>query len=227
MKAAAIAVRPGALEVLRHAITTAFGTVGTGAVGIYTGDMTANDLPADGDDRDIALSRRGDDDAFGRLVARHQQDIAGLMARFTPDRLKLEELVQDVFVEAWKSLPTFQRGRPFRPWLRTVAVHVGYRYWKGLKRERSNVSLDDIADVAAREEILPPERAEELLHSLLGSLRPRDRLVLTLMYVEGHSIAETAELTGWSKLMVKVQAHRARGKLRKLIEKAVPEGMRP
>jgi len=227
MNTIAHAVAVGPLDALRRAFVETFGTVGAGALGIYTDEMVAREHAGDGDDRDIALSQRGDDDAFGRLVARHQQDIAGLMTRFTPDRLKLEELVQDVFVEAWKSLPTFQRGRPFGPWLRTVAVHVGYRYWKSLKREKATVSLDDVADVAERERSLPPERAEELLHALLGSLPPRDRLVLTLLYVEGHSIAETAELTGWSKLMVKVQAHRARGKLKKLVEKAAPEGMRP
>jgi RNA polymerase sigma-70 factor (ECF subfamily) len=52
----------------------------------------------------------------------------------------------------------------------------------------------------------------------LEQLPPRDRLVLTLLYLESRSVAEAADLAGWSQTMVKVQAYRARGKLRKLLE---------
>ena len=56
------------------------------------------------------------------------------------------------------------------------------------------------------------------MHHLLAKLRPRDRLVLTLMYLEGLSMKEIAETTGWSVAMVKVQAHRARKRMRALSE---------
>jgi RNA polymerase sigma-70 factor (ECF subfamily) len=59
--------------------------------------------------------------------------------------------------------------------------------------------------------------AAEAVHETLAQLRPRDRLVLTLMYLEEHSVAEVADLTGWSETMVKVQAWRAKRKLRKLL----------
>ncbi len=52
----------------------------------------------------------------------------------------------------------------------------------------------------------------------LEQLAPRDRLVLTLLYLESRSVAEAADLAGWSETMVKVQAHRARKRLRKLLE---------
>ncbi len=61
-------------------------------------------------------------------------------------------------------------------------------------------------------------RHSEYVDYWLGQLPPRDRLVLTLTIVENCTIAETAEQTGWSQSMVKVQAHRARAKLRKLME---------
>jgi RNA polymerase sigma-70 factor (ECF subfamily) len=54
----------------------------------------------------------------------------------------------------------------------------------------------------------------------LEQLPPRDRLVLTLLYLESRSVAEAAELAGWSESMVKVQAHRARQKLRALLEQS-------
>ncbi len=67
---------------------------------------------------------------------------------------------------------------------------------------------------------MEPEEAAEILHSLLDRLPPRDRLVLMLRYVEDRSVEETAELTGWTQTMVKVQAWRARNKLKKLFEAA-------
>ncbi len=69
-------------------------------------------------------------------------------------------------------------------------------------------------------ESLDPEKAAEILHSFLALLPPRDRLALTLRYIENLSVEQTAELTGWTRAMVKVQAWRARKKLRKLFEAA-------
>ena len=59
--------------------------------------------------------------------------------------------------------------------------------------------------------------ARDLLEELLGLLGPRDRLVLTLLYWDGCTIAEAAELTGWSRSMVKVQAFRARQRVRRIV----------
>jgi RNA polymerase sigma-70 factor (ECF subfamily) len=166
---------------------------------------------------DVAACLQGDADAYRRLVERYQNRAAALMSRFTRDAGELEELVQDVFVAAWKSLRGFDQARPFYPWLRTVAIHVGYRYWKNRKRAVGAISLEETGELAAAPDTLPPERAEEILHALLARLPPRDRLVLTFIYLEGHSVAEVADLTGWSKTMVKVQAYRARGKLKRMV----------
>ena len=61
------------------------------------------------------------------------------------------------------------------------------------------------------------------MHRLLEQLPPRDRLVLTLRYLEECDVAATARRTGWSKTMVKVQTLRARNKLRQLIEQSGTE----
>lgn len=173
----------------------------------------AGPLP-DGDDVAAVLS--GDGDAFARLVARHQARVAATLWRFTRDPGRVEELVQDTFVEAYMSLRSFARGRPFGPWLRKIAVRVGYRHWTRLARSKAEVPLEQIGDLPDRVDPRP-ERAAEMVHALLAALPPRDRLVLTLIYLEGCSVAEAAELTGWSRIMVKVQAHRARAKLKRLV----------
>lgn len=179
--------------------------------------------PTPGDIEDIQLTLNGDGVAYARLVERHQAEISGRMWRFTRERAKHRELVQDVFVEAYLSLKTFRGKAPFANWLARIGTRVGYRHWRKEARERSNqtVPLEDWDQPVWDEpEALEPEKAAEILHSLLDRLPPRDRLVLMLRYVENRSVEETAELTGWTRTMVKVQAWRARNKLKTLFEAA-------
>ena len=167
----------------------------------------------------VSDARRNDMGAPIGAARRHQGAVAGRMWRFTRDPRQLEELVHEVFVEAYFSLSGYRGRAPFAHWLNRVATRVGYRFWKRRRRaDRAAAPLADWDTVAA--EPPPPAEAGELLHRLLGQLGPRDRLVLTLIYLEGHSVAETTDLTGWSRTLVKVQAHRARKRLRALLERA-------
>ena len=173
--------------------------------------------------RDIEATLAGHGEAYARIVRRYQNDIARRMWRFTRDRRELEELVQDVFVEAYTSLASYRGTGPFDHWLSRLATRVGYRLWKRRRRAEKTVAIQDwdAPDPSRTQEAqLEAAEAAERLHRVLGQLAPRDRLVLTLMYLEEMSVAEIADHTGWSRTMVKVQAHRARKKLRALMEQA-------
>jgi len=172
------------------------------------------------DGTDVAAALSGDGGAFARLVERHQDAIARHLYRFTRERAAHEELVQDVFVEAWQSLRGWRADAPLRHWLRRIATRVGYRFWTGRtrRREQERPDAELLAACAAAPDDIAPRDAAELAHALLARLSPRDRLVLTLMYLDGCSVRETAGLTGWSQTMVKVQAHRARKRLAALLE---------
>ena len=140
-----------------------------------------------------------------------------------------EELVQDVFVEAYLSLNTYRGRAPFSHWLARIATRVGYRFWKEKARQKETESFrlaewDDVAEDGDAIQSIEADQAADLLHRLLEQLPPRDRLVLMLRYLEGCDVAETARRTGWTKTMVKVQALRARDKLKKLLERS---GMEP
>lgn len=169
---------------------------------------------------DVQGSLGGDHDAYARLVRRYQQTIGITMWRFTRQRHLWEELVHDVFVEAYLGLNGYQGRAPFSHWLRRIATRVGYRFWKRRRRQDRELPLDQAADVAeARDEAADAQRqAAEVVHTLLARLAPRDRLVMTLMYLERCTVAQIAELTGWSESLVKVQAFRARRRLRRLCE---------
>lgn len=182
------------------------------------GGEASPDLAVDRADVDAVLA--GDGDAYGRLVRRHQDRIARLMHRFTRDRGELEELVQDVFVEAYGSLGTWRAEAPLGHWLRRIAVRVGYRFWSARARRPQALPEDwapPVHDRGADDHDLA-----EWVHVQLGRLAPRDRLVLTLQSLEQHSVAEIAELTGWSQANVKVAAHRARKRLGALVGEQRP-----
>lgn len=175
------------------------------------------------DMEDIRGSLEGDGDAYARLVERHQAKVASQLWRFTRDKIHHEELVQDVFVEAFLSLKTYRGTAPFEHWIAKIATTVGYRYWKRLARERLNPSapIEEWRQIPEKEvEAMTPSQAADLLHNLLDELPPRDRLVLMLRYVENLSVEQTADRTGWTETMVKVQAWRARKKLKRLFQEA-------
>jgi RNA polymerase sigma-70 factor (ECF subfamily) len=185
------------------------------------GERQARVPPEDLDDVRHCLG--GDGDAYRRLIERHQKQVSAMMWRFSRDPEVHEELVQDVFVQAYESLANYRARAPFAHWLARIATRVGYAHWKRQKREKAieTVPLEDWHHIPEEPPAeMEPAEAGELLHKLLAELPPRDRLVLTLRYVEDHSVEKTAELTGWSQTMVKVQAWRARKKLQALFEKA-------
>ena len=184
----------------------------------------AHSIPMDQADqtdlRDIRATLAGDGEAYSRLIYRYQNEISARMWLFSRDRGELEGLVHDVFVEAYVSLKSFKGKAPFSHWLNRIATRVGYRSWKKQKRRSEReVPLQDWDQFLQtdRQETWAPREAAEMVHALLAQLRPRDRLVLTLMYLEELSVNEIAERTGWSKTMVKVQVHRARKRLKVLM----------
>lgn len=190
----------------------------------YVKNYALDDSFNQADSSNIIATLNGDGDAFAELIKRYQNKVAAKMWRFTRDRQELEGLTQEVFMEVYRSLRGFRQGNLFWPWLMKIAVRVGYRHWKKIARTPKAISLDGLGEIATSNRDIKPSQAAEMLHNLLAKLRPADRLVLTLIYFEGCSVAEAAEFAGWSRIMTKVRAHRARGKLKRLIEQEMAKG---
>lgn len=173
----------------------------------------------DEDRADIEASLAGDGGAYEHLVKRYEAQVAAQMWRFSRDPAVCEELVQDVFVEAYFSLATYRGRAPFLHWLKRIATRVGYRHWKKKSREKLLVPLHTFNEAEAPGDTMNPSTAAATLHHLLSRLRPADRLVMTLIYFDGCSTEEIAERMGWNRGMVKMRAHRARKKLREIAER--------
>ena len=172
------------------------------------------------DRRDVRLAQDGDGEAYARLVRRHQDAVARQMWRFTRDASTHAELVEEVFVAAYMSLRGYRGTGPFQHWLRKIALRSGLAHWRASRKRREVKPLDEsfAARMAEEPTGYSAGEAADLVHRALALLAPRDRLVLTLMHLEGQSVAEVAGSTGWSMTMVKVQAWRARARLKKALE---------
>lgn len=171
---------------------------------------------------DIQHSQQGDSEAFRRLVEQHQAHVSKMLWRFTRDTNSHEELVQETFVQAYMSLHSYQAQAPFEHWLARIATRVGYRFWKQREKHQHPPIMDGDWEhlESANEDASSPKEAAELLYVMMSKLPSRDRLVLTLRYLEQCDLAETARRMGWTITMVKVQTHRAKQKLKTLFEKA-------
>jgi RNA polymerase sigma-70 factor (ECF subfamily) len=172
------------------------------------------------DATDVAQARKGDGEAYRRIVLRHQQSLAKRMRRFARTVGDVDELVHETFVQAYLSLHTYSERAPFEHWLQSIATRVGYAYWKRRDRAKKIAHLEESNEIAATAAPPSPEEASATLHAVLEKLSPRDRMIITLLHLEERTVAEAAEHTGWSQTMVKVQAFRARGRLKKLLQQA-------
>ncbi len=167
---------------------------------------------AEGDEgRLIAAALGGDPNAYADLVRLHQRRVFRLAGRFFRDRRDVEDVAQETFLNVWRKLGTFRAKAPFEHWLTRVCLNCCYAK---LRRQRpAELPLDTV--VAARR---PDPDARMEVERLLRALKPEERFILLLLDGEGWSVAEIAERLGWTKVNVKVRAHRARKKLRRLLE---------
>ena len=174
------------------------------------------------DERLVSAVLAGDDGAFAELAARHKGRVFGLASRFARNGADLEDICQEVFVQAFLRLRQFRRDSPFEHWLLRIATYKCYDYLRRRRRSDETVSADALFDAGyepAAPENPAPSADLEKLHAALAQLPARERLVITLCELEERPLQEVAGLTGWSVANVKVRAFRARAALRKIMER--------
>jgi len=191
-----------------------------------------NDAPTSGDAEIVEQVVAGDVHAFEHLLRKYQNHVVILLKKHLPYD-HIEETAQDVFIRAYKSLPTFRGESSFKQWLSTIALRTCYDFWRKHYRsrelpmssltEKHQVWLEEAVSAQSRqsfhEQSLQKE-AREILDWALDRLSAADRMVLELVYLEGYSLRETAALLGWSIANVKVRSFRSRKKLHKLLTQA-------
>jgi RNA polymerase sigma-70 factor (ECF subfamily) len=174
-------------------------------------------------DSDVALAATGDRLAFERLYRGHVNRVFSLCARMVADRVRAEELTQDVFVRAWEKLHLFRGESSFATWLHRLAVNVilNDRKTEGRKRSRfeeedEETGMDGFAGVVGMP-LAPGDLLD--LEQAITRLPPGARRVFTLHDVEGYKHEEIAEMLGVTTGATKAQLHRARLLLREALNR--------
>jgi RNA polymerase sigma-70 factor (ECF subfamily) len=165
----------------------------------------------------VARARRGDRDAFGLLVERHQR--AALRTAFVVcgTESEADDVAQEAFVKAFRALPRFREGEPLRPWLmRIVANEAKNRRRSRGRRERLAVRAAATAptSVGSPEELALGAITAAHLREALARLDERDRTVIAFRYFAGLSEAETAAALDVPAGTVKSRLSRALDRLR-------------
>ncbi len=175
----------------------------------------------------VERAQDGDASAFTEIVKRNQNHVAAICAGHVPyDRV--EEVAQETFVRAYRSLHRFRGDSPIRNWLSVLAVRSCHDFWRKTYRNKEHPTsslgsedeefLDRIADTGPTlEDEAEKRQAIRLLHRALDGLSATDRMVVTLTHLEERTVAEAAEMLDLSVANVKVRAFRARKKLQKLL----------
>jgi RNA polymerase sigma-70 factor (ECF subfamily) len=195
-----------------------------------------NDAVRSSDEEIVRQVLGGNVNAFESVILRHRVLVLTIVKKHVPEDA-VEETAQEAFVRAYQALPTFKGTGAFSQWLSSIVVRTCYDYWRKAYRSRE-IPMSALNEKHAQwlEEVIsqmpeeaPDERepqmeAREILNWALGKLSAGDRMVLELVYLEGCSVQEAAELLGWSKANVKVRSFRARMKLEKLLSKVKEQG---
>ena len=161
---------------------------------------------------------QGDQQAHYDFVDRYQSLVFGVCLRMLSDRQEAEDASQDVFVRAIRSLRRWDRERPLRPWLLTIASNR-CRTYLHQRRRRPSASeyVDDVADPRAEQ-----DSSQELWQEIrraLDELRPDYRKVFLLFHEQGLSYDEMSNLTGKPIGTLKTWLHRARNEMLKMLRR--------
>ncbi|MHB0998344.1 MAG: RNA polymerase sigma factor [Armatimonadota bacterium] len=177
-------------------------------------------------DSDLALVRRaqaGDTAAFGDLIERHQRAVYGVVSRMVTSRDDVDDLAQDIFISAYKSIGSFRGDARFSTWLHTIAVNTTLKRMKSLKRGNA-MSLDDadngLAATLPDDGVLSPSESlqksarDESVRKAIDTLPDKHKMVVVMHYFEHNSCEEIAEILGCSVGTVWSRLHYACRKLK-------------
>jgi RNA polymerase sigma-70 factor (ECF subfamily) len=160
----------------------------------------------------------GNTASFAVLIDRHKDLVFTIAMNITRNREDAEEVAQDAFLKAFRKLDSFRKESGFKTWLYRIA------YNEAISKIRKNkVKLLDleegitegIPEDVVEEEVggLDEQEQKLVIAKILDGLPETDRAIVTLFYLENHTVADIADITGLSESNVKVRLHRIRKRI--------------
>ncbi len=163
----------------------------------------------------VAKAQTGDVGAFGELVRRYSRTVYGVVSRMAGNPDDVDDIAQEVFVRAYRSIGSFRGDAEFSTWVYRIAVNTTIKLMKKIK-SRQAYSIDDpaggLADVLVSSETERPDRIaernsrNEALRKAVQGLPEKHRTVVVLHYFENLACEEIANVldcsvgTVWSRL---------------------------
>jgi RNA polymerase sigma-70 factor (ECF subfamily) len=172
----------------------------------------------------IQAALANDDEAARTLVRRLYPLVAKVVRSHRPRRTAEEDVCQMIFIKIFQNLGQFSGKVPVEHWVSRIAVNTCLNQIES-ERVRPELRYADLTEEQAAtietltttDEDLAPDRklaSRQLVEHLLTTLKPAERLVIDLLYLQGRSVEDIRQITGWSAALVKVRAFRARQKLK-------------
>ncbi len=164
----------------------------------------------------VALSVRGTlgarQEAFSLLVTRYEGLVRAMLLNLCRNRALADDLSQDTFLQAWQKLATLSQPEKFCPWLKQLAYRRFLHHYRRSKVERKHAQLD-------QPEISIEMAVDDALEALLALCSPMERELMILCYAFEFTHAEIGAARGMATGTVKSHVHRAKQKMRALIER--------
>jgi RNA polymerase sigma-70 factor (ECF subfamily) len=174
----------------------------------------------------IESAAHGDQEAFRHLWENHHAAAMAAALRLCHQRALAEEITQGAFLLAWRGLPRFQKGNPFRPWLMRILYRHALDVMEKQRTYQRPLSLDDVIESevspgsgSSMEQADPQEQVaqREEVRQALAQLDADQRRVIALRYGADLTEVDIAQVLGWPVGTVKSRLNRARARLRALL----------
>jgi len=166
----------------------------------------------------IDKAKQGDKSAFEKLYRNNVAHVYAVCLRISSDRIRAEEITQDVFVRVWERLDSFRGESMFSAWLYKIAVNTSLIELR--KRKRWFVRFKNLGDLLNfdRKIYISPGTSFDL-EKAVSRLPAKARIVFVLHDIEGYKHEEIGEILSITPGTAKAQLHRARKLLREAMEK--------
>ncbi len=186
----------------------------------------------------VAAAKGGDKEAFGRLVEAYQDRIYGYLARMLADPEEAEDVAQEVFLRAYRSLGRFRGTSSFHTWLYRIASNLAIDVARRRKRQdNTTYSLDAPLDAGedeyerempddsrAPDQISEQAELQRAVRQAVMELPEKLRDVVVLYELQGESYEDIAAILGVPLGTVKSRLFNARGQLKKRLQRMVDAG---
>jgi RNA polymerase sigma factor (sigma-70 family) len=173
----------------------------------------------------IQLVLAGNSSVYAQLVERYQNFVFTIVLRYVKSREDAEEVAQDVFVKAFRSLADFKGASKFSTWLYTVATTTSLTFLRENKLEVRSLDDENIFAVAdnidsgMNANTIEQKSKVRMVNDAINLLGTDDAQVISLFYKGEQTLEEIAQIMGKEPNTVKVQLHRARARLKEKMQK--------